>query len=166
MAFTLLKPDGIDLSQTFAFTGSVTGVSGGKVLQVVTATVENSTESTTSTSFVASSLQLNITPSATSSKILVMMNGGQIYTGGASKSLNFTLYKDSTNLGHSTRGMGRFSVSNEELSAPHSAHYLDSPSSSSQLNYRAYYNSDDGSQVYFGTGSMGKMSLTALEIGA
>ena len=27
MAFTLLKPTGIDLSQTFAFTGSVTGVS-------------------------------------------------------------------------------------------------------------------------------------------
>ena len=29
MPFTLLKPDGIDLSQTFAFTGSVTGDNGG-----------------------------------------------------------------------------------------------------------------------------------------
>jgi hypothetical protein len=29
MAFTLLKPDGIDLSQTFAFTGDVTGAGGG-----------------------------------------------------------------------------------------------------------------------------------------
>jgi hypothetical protein len=29
MAFTLLKPTGIDLSQTFAFTGSVTGAGGG-----------------------------------------------------------------------------------------------------------------------------------------
>ena len=28
MPFTLLKPDGIDLSQTFAFTGSVTGAGG------------------------------------------------------------------------------------------------------------------------------------------
>jgi len=29
MPFTLLKPDGIDLSQTFAFTGGVTGDNGG-----------------------------------------------------------------------------------------------------------------------------------------
>ncbi len=34
MPFTLLKPDGIDLSQTFAFTGTVSGAGGGKTLQV------------------------------------------------------------------------------------------------------------------------------------
>ena len=34
MAFTLLKPTGIDLSQTFAFTGGVTGDNSGGLVRV------------------------------------------------------------------------------------------------------------------------------------
>jgi hypothetical protein len=70
MAFTLLKPTGIDLSQTFAFTGSVTGVSGGKIGQVVH-TKNTTYRSITSNSFVEC-ISVTITPSATSSKILVL----------------------------------------------------------------------------------------------
>jgi len=46
MAFTLLKPSGIDLSQTFAFTGSVTGAGGGKLLQVKTKHLDTSVATT------------------------------------------------------------------------------------------------------------------------
>ena len=46
MAFTLLKPTGIDLSQTFAFTGSVTGAGGGKLLQVKTKHLDTSVATT------------------------------------------------------------------------------------------------------------------------
>ena len=34
MAFTLLKPDGIDLSQTFDFTGTVTGDNSGELVKI------------------------------------------------------------------------------------------------------------------------------------
>ena len=47
---------------------------GGKILQVVSTTSSTST-STTSTSYVDTSLSLAITPSATSSKIMILVSG-------------------------------------------------------------------------------------------
>ena len=70
MAFTLLKPTGIDLSQTFAFTGSVTGAGGGKVLQVKSSILSSSVYTTSQTS--TGIISISITPSATSSYILAM----------------------------------------------------------------------------------------------
>ncbi len=72
MPFTLLKPTGIDLSQTFAFTGTVSGAGGGKILQVLN--VEDDTAiSTTNGNLQDTALALNITPSATSSKIFIQI---------------------------------------------------------------------------------------------
>lgn len=79
MAFTLLKPDGIDLSQTFAFTGTVSGAGGGKVLNIVSERRQGYNMQSTSTSFVdidnsdGSVWETSITPSATSSKVLIMV---------------------------------------------------------------------------------------------
>jgi hypothetical protein len=68
MAFTKLKPTGIDLSQTFAFTGTVSGAGGGKVLQVL----QNDQQSQISSSSNGYAICTQaITPSATSSKILI-----------------------------------------------------------------------------------------------
>mgnify|MGYP003134312430 CR=1 FL=1 len=77
MPFTLLKPSGIDLSQTFAFTGSVTGAGGGKVLQTISSnnaytTSNTSTSQTDILSASGTTWEIAITPSATSSKILFM----------------------------------------------------------------------------------------------
>ena len=46
MPFTKLLPTSIDLAQTFAFTGTVTGAGGGKVLQVKTKYLANSVAQT------------------------------------------------------------------------------------------------------------------------
>ena len=73
MPFTTLKPNGIDLSQDFAFTGSVSGAGGGKLLQTVSSTLSSSIDSS-STSYASTGLSVNITPSATSSKILVFVS--------------------------------------------------------------------------------------------
>jgi len=143
-----------------------TSFSPGKLLQTISDTKTNTTQSTSSTSFVASSLTIDITPSATSSKILLFLNGGQMYTP-ANRALHVTIYRDSTNLGDATRGMARMTVGGGgELLAPHSIHFLDSPNSSSQKTYTVYFESDDGSTVYLSTGSAGTMSFTAMEIGA
>ena len=64
MAFTLLKPSGIDLSQTFAFTGTVSGAGGGKLLQIQH-TNYNTAVSTSDQGYVTTGLTCAITPSAT-----------------------------------------------------------------------------------------------------
>ena len=80
--------------------GTVGG--GGKVLQVVTAT-DNSERSTTSTSFVtAGTLTLDITPSATTSKIFLMVSSGRLF--GDGPSATYSIFRDSTNLGDATYG--------------------------------------------------------------
>ena len=58
---------------TIVNSGTATGFGGGKVLQVVQATYATE-ETTSSTSFVDTSLTVSITPSATSSKVLIMLN--------------------------------------------------------------------------------------------
>ena len=167
MAFSKIAAENLGGSTLPALAGSsLTGISAGKVLQVLSGTLTNSNQSSTSTSFVAFDIDVTITPSATSSKILVMMNGGQIYTNQDSKAVNISIFRASTNLGHSTRGMGRYHVTDEQISAPHSFHFLDSPNSTSSLKYEGYFCSDDGTSVYAGTGSMGTMSITVMEIGA
>ena len=96
MPFTLLKPDGIDLSQTFAFTGSVTGAGGGKIGQVQSTTLATE-QSSTSDSFIDTNLTVNITPSSSSNKVLVMVAHGMGYTASGTES-RFKLLRDSTNI--------------------------------------------------------------------
>jgi hypothetical protein len=114
----------------------------GKLLQVVNAKT-NTQFNTTSTSLVAvTNLSAAITPSATSSKVLIMVN----FTGTnatAGKTTNTTIYRDSTNLAiqSSTGIMGLFSNEASEYKG-YSYHYLDAPSSTSALTYQVYVKTD------------------------
>ena len=128
---------------------------GGKVLQVVTAT-DSTTRTTTSTSFVTGSntLSLNITPSATSSKIFIMVNATGYNSDGNDNA--YTIYRDSTNLGTST------GITENRLTwNPLSMSTLDSPSSTSQLTYQVYFRNLSGT-VYLNNGNTGR--ITAFEI--
>jgi len=142
---------------TFAVPG------GGKVLQVLTAT-DQTLRSTTSTSFVTASntLSVDITPSATSSKIFITAS---FETGTGSGARGFwTIYKDSTNLGH-TNGMfssSAGSVSTDGMSG--SLTFLDSPSSTSELTY-AVYMKTNGTSCNMNANTV-KGSIVVMEIGA
>jgi len=138
-------------------------IATGKVLQVVTAT-DNTQRSTTSTSFVTASntLSVDITPSATSSKIFVITQ----FTSGASADDQlgyFTINRDSTNLGDSTNGIVRFaSYIGADNYSPIAMSILDSPSSTSALTYQVYMKVSAGtSYINYGAG---KVSITAYEI--
>ena len=72
MPFTLLKPDGIDLSQTFAFTGSVSGAGGGKVLKVQQTSAE--VDSYTSSASLQTFKTISFTPTSASSTIYFFLN--------------------------------------------------------------------------------------------
>ena len=168
MAFTLLKPTGIDLSQTFAFTGSVTGVSGGKIGQLVHAEMDVDTNIAGS-SFVdltggSETLELNITPSATSSKVWI------IYTiqasmdsnrGFKSRILRTVGGSDTTILEQpnekDTYGDGNVHQQRSSI------HYLDSPNTTSQITYTIQVSTDGAQNVNFAKDNSDCM-ITVMEV--
>jgi len=116
---------------------------GGKVLQVVQAT-DSTQRSNAQASDVgnggaysknSTTLVANITPSSTSSKILIIASS-TIYKRTAGE-MYFTLYRDTTNLGN-TKGFGYF---NALQIIPWSKSHIDSPSTTSQLEYSVQFKS-------------------------
>jgi hypothetical protein len=108
-----------------------------RVLQVVS--VQSSTAvNTTSTSFVTSGLAATITPSSTSSKILIFANTPYRLSGNANTA-QFTLFRGTvagTNLGQGTgAGFGVVYSLGGEIFATYGTHYLDSPSTTSATTY-------------------------------
>jgi len=119
-------------------------VAGGKVLQVLTATT-SSMASTSSTTFADNGLSLAITPSATSSKILAMVNVGvncsaNTYNSGGS----IRLLRDSTVI-HTTLGKfewyGFFHASSgvSNMFDRYPLTVLDSPNTTSAITYKTQH---------------------------
>ena len=130
---SIIKPNNNTIS---AITALPAAISTGKVLQVVNAT--NSTQITMSTGSYTwtDNISLAITPSSTSSKILIV--GAQNLAAGINdRYMNGTFFRDSTNLGHYQFGIsgGSLTVNGTFISANWGASYLDSPSSSSEITY-------------------------------
>ena len=136
--------------------------SGGKILQVVGAT-ETASRTITSTSFINSSngITVNITPSATSSKIFVIVSLSTFF-GESGQNLFCTIYRDSTNLGGSS-GLIINGGFNETIPATMS--FLDSPSSTSELTYQLYAKVSGGSSSKYGDSNSPSV-ITAFEVGA
>tara|TARA_R110000765_G_scaffold122036_1_gene218410 strand:+ start:193 stop:975 length:783 start_codon:yes stop_codon:yes gene_type:complete len=146
---------------------------GGKVLQVVSVN-DNVERATTNTSYItAGSLSLNITPASSSSKIFLMVSSGRLFSDGPHGT--YSIYRDSTNLGNGANG---FQDANDSQSRQIISTYLDSPSTSSQINYTVKFRTKDGSySSYFNSGTSPTRggstssapaygSFTAMEIGA
>jgi len=140
-----------------------TGV-GGKVLQVVSANFTTA-ESTTNSSFTGSTRRLSITPSSTSSKVYIIFT-----TAGAnnnnSNHIAYTLYRetDSTHLGSSSEGFAQGYAGGGFGYWTVGINYLDSPSTTSAVEYRAYFkNGAGGTTAYMGRGDA-KSVLTLMEI--
>ena len=138
---------------------------GGKVLQVVNA-VDTSERTTTSTSYATASnnLSVNITPSATSSKVFILVSTS--VHNNSSGNVYYTIYRDSSNV---TSNSGNdelsriYGNSGNTIVGMHMS-FLDSPNTTSQVTYqvRMKVNSDTGYlNVSDSTGS-----ITAMEIGA
>ena len=140
---------------------------GGKVLQVVEG--ELTTEASSSaTTYQAGGLTVDITPSATSSKVLVFTS----FSGSASvntEETSYTIYRDSTNL--AAEGAGSETVlvtigNPSNIIAPINMQALDSPSSTSALTYEVYYKSTGGDSVAYVNKDATLAKITVMEIGA
>jgi len=148
--------------------------SGGKVLQVVSTTKDDAFNTSSTSLTDITGLTLNITPAASSSKILIFGNISSSYRNYIS---TFQLVRGSTNIaigGSSDTFRGTTSryaegVTNSLSMTNHSFHFLDSPSTSSQTTYKIQVKVNGGS-VYINDRSNGDSSfistITAMEIGA
>ena len=138
-----------------AITGLPAGV-GGKVLQVVTTTKTDTFEATaTDTWHYVTGLTATITPSSTSSKILVTGHVmGSSRNSGAARRFYVLLLRDSTVVGQGDTSSSRLRVHNSSFSdngannATIPINFLDTPSSTSALTYKIQVRDDtDGVRV-------------------
>lgn len=139
----------------------------GKILQVVNSKI-TAQETTTSTSFVATLLSLNITPISSSNKILLLGNCA-LYNNTSTGAAVMNIFRDtSTSLGKNTGeawGLGYVYSGSGSIVGQVSPVYLDTPSTTSQINYKVYirrYNVGTCFISYDSTPS----TLTALEVSA
>ena len=104
----------------------------GKIGQVVS-TSNSTQETTTSTSFVATSLSVNITPTSTSSKIYIIASSA-VSNNNSTDVCRYTIMRDSTTLDAGS-GMGILYVSEIDIRVPACVQFLDSPNTTSQITY-------------------------------
>ena len=112
----------------------------GSVLQVVQGTYTGQV-TTTSTSFVTTNLTASITPSSSSSKILVMVSAGDCYSTTTNKVMRTTIYRNNTtNLATAgtTPCFGNGYNSAGGVTVVHTYSYLDSPATTSSTSYKVY----------------------------
>ena len=136
---------------------------GGKVLQVVAGT--HATEvSTSSSSYVTTNITASITPSATSSKVLIIANTtGRKETAAANG--RYTIYRASSNLDTTTDSNGFATIRDDAggifCNAP--IVHLDSPNTTSSTTYTMYMKSSSGS--VFSSTSNSPSTIILMEIG-
>jgi hypothetical protein len=149
-------------SGTVLTNGTNTNFPAGSVLQVVNATYSTQTSSTVN-SYADTGLTATITPSSSSSKILVIVNQVSIYKTGADTSVNIYLVRNSTNIvqfGRLVSGTG--DTSNVMTSTGTS--YLDSPATTSSVTYKTQFNNDTPAGTVYVQFSGGVSTITLMEI--
>jgi hypothetical protein len=130
----------------------------GAVLQVVQGLYTNNFN-TTSTSYVDTGLSASITPSSTSSKILVMVSQ-QGFKADSADSYYYNILRGSTQIGETRVQIHTTSQS----SAGNYLHRLDSPSTTSSITYKTQVHSDSGNNIYFQWSTEGSSTITLMEI--
>ena len=157
-----LVNDSVTVNGTSIDLGASETITAGKVLQVVSAT-STSPKSTTSTSFVDTNLSASITPSSSSNKVLVLVQG-QMYIATDGGQAVTTILRGTTNLGNSDRGMMQHSDFEDRFQANDSMIYLDSPSATTSTTYKVQIKVYSGSHtIHFGVDNT-PQTMTLLEI--
>ena len=122
-------------------------VTFGKIGQLVTMT-HSTLVSTTSTSFIDTGATLNITPSATSSKVFIIAQvNGAVYRTNAESYLSLGIMRASTQIfTQGSQGFGGYIGNSNHYNGNgiQTLAYIDSPSSTSQLTYKINFRASYG----------------------
>jgi len=130
----------------------------GSVLQVVS-NFTKADINTSSSSFVSTGLSASITPTSTSSKVLVIVSVGSFYVN-ANNALA-TVFRDTTNIGDSSAGL--MQVYQNASYAPATCQVLDAPASTSSLTYTVHFRAANGIS-YISYPTYGHFTITLMEI--
>ena len=148
--------------------GLDTGV-GGKVLQVVQAT-NNSGTTYNSSSYGASGDIISITPSTTSSKILISFTYN-CWRDGHNGNIFGKIYRDINGGGYSqietsSRGLHQTNgyASSTPIMQSCSMTYLDSPNTTDQINYQSYFRNESTTNTFYIGESGGTTAMQCIEI--
>lgn len=163
----------ISISGSGVVTGLSTGNSNiGKILQVVTSQYTTSF-STSSQSWTDMGISALITPSSTSSRIIVSLNGN-CALGSTTNTVLFNFVRNSTNIGQPSSGsvpstFNFFATDNG--SVPINFSWIDSPQTTSPITYKVQWRTDAAFTAYFlrhvgGTDYNTVGSFTLMEIAA
>ena len=157
-------------------------VAGGKILQVVSTEKLDPFTTTSNTPVDITGMSVSITPSSTSSKILVMASCGAVSNITGGQATEIFLLRDSTNIHRSSNTSGntrattvRNGSANYEVESMAFQH-LDSPSTTSAVTYKLQIATQDSGTACFnrrgddtgGNSSFAKAAaeITVMEIGA
>jgi len=153
-----------------------TNSSVGKILQVVSTTKTDSASTTTSGSWTdISGLSVAITPSATSSKIFIIVTIGSV-SSSSGISVGFKLLRDSTAVGNATSttkqsGIGNAYAGMEYYLQTIATNFLDSPNTTSATTYKVQWRNSSGTS-YLGqfdgnaTEYNSSSTITVMEVAA
>ena len=147
-----------------------TSFAPGKVLQVVQGST-TSAVSITAQSFTDTGITANITPSATSSKVLVIITASAKLTSGSSRNSaigGVNILRDSTQIygGGNNNSIGLYfaNTNTDNIWTMSGYSHLDSPSSTSSLTYKMQAQIEtSGETITFQTGAM-QSTITLMEI--
>ena len=146
---------------------SLTGVSAGKVLQVVTGTTSTRVESTSAT-YADTGLSVTITPSSSSNKVFIIGTQAECFksSNNSANSIHMRLLRGSTEiLDIIDRGLLNASAIENMTNIPFT--HLDSPSTTSATTYKTQFH-NHGSYALSSVQqqSAGVSTITAMEIEA
>jgi hypothetical protein len=165
----------LDLPAVSGTVLTTTSPKAGNVIQVVSATYSTSS-TTTSTSFVDTGLSASITPTSSSSKILVLVSmfansnvtsGNARDTGGS-----FRVVRTSTAIWGSNSQPNFYIDGSTGATLSFNVHnlwnvnYLDSPATTSSTTYKIQYSALSGRTIGINPGSTADSVLTLMEIAA
>jgi hypothetical protein len=160
----LAKASGTDLDFSW-----ITAGGGGKVLQVVSATTSTKVSSSSNT-FVTTGLNCSITPSASTSKVLVLFTiaGAAKLTGNTQTRIFMKLQRGTTDIQIIGDSMLYQNLNQSLYDGTIGSTYLDSPATTSSTNYRVVFSSPENvaSVEVQGSNANSVSSMVLLEIGA
>ena len=167
MAFGKIAAENLGGSTLPALSGTnLTSISAGKILQVQAASFTD-TISTSSTSFGSTVITDQITPSATSSKIAMFINGGRGTFASGPAEGQIKVYRQIGGGGFSDLTTIMLEALNEAggYAKPTTTfNYLDSPNTTSAVDYTLYIKTN-ANTWYLNSGSS-RLGILLMEVGA
>ena len=167
MALIKTRSRGINLADTFAFSGTVSGAGGGKINQVIQSVWTTSDITTSNTSFTATGHLVTIQPSATSSKVLIHTHLGDAFMRDDTGNLHLGVFCNVSGSYADISGGGIRIRSNPQATQTGAGPFciLHSPNTTSSISYQMYFHyQGSGGAVYYQNSGTYDSRMIAMEV--